>query len=293
MPLVVVADADARERIRCVRCIAAQTSVSAVGAATWEELEQVVEGGPVVSVLFYAGPLPGEPPDATSRIRAIAQRVVLSSPAAEASSAASGASPMVVPHPIPEETLILMARAAGSVSARHKVSFAPADLLQMVCQSGESLILIVSNGAADTGVIEVREGHVWTAFDALGVGEDAFARLVRSEMRARVRPATETGKVRTIHKDLSELLLDAARRMDEGEIVCPPPLSTRRIEDLVASPAEIAEKVRSLTAEAKKLLVTRNYNEAARVLLRLQELDPSSVLVRANLEQLHKLGYPK
>ena len=60
MPLVVVADADARERIRCVRCIAAQTSVSAVGAATWEELEQVVEGGPVVSVLFYAGPLPGE-----------------------------------------------------------------------------------------------------------------------------------------------------------------------------------------------------------------------------------------
>lgn len=292
MPFALVADADARERMRCIRAIAAQTSVSAAGAGTWDELLQSVDGGPAVSLLFYSGPLPGAPADALTRMLMLAQRVVIAttdplpSPSSE-----PGAT--WVSRPIPEETLILLARAAGSVSARHRVSFAPVDFLQMVCMSGDSHILILSDGAADAGIIEVHEGKVWTAFDALGVGEDAFARLIRPEMRARVRPASPAAKARTIHKELPELLLESLRRIDEGEIQPPPPLSTRRIEDLMASPAEIAARVKALTAEARQLLMNRSYDAAARALLRLSELDPSSVLVRANLEQLRKLGYPR
>jgi hypothetical protein len=37
----------------------------------------------------------------------------------------------------------------------------------------------------------------------------------------------------------------------------------------------------------------RNYDAAARALICLSDLDPSSHLVRANLEQLRRLGYPK
>lgn len=169
----------------------------------------------------------------------------------------------------------------------------PVDFLQMICMSGDSHMLILNNGRADTGVIEVRDGKVWTAYDSLGVGEDAFARLVRPEMRARVRPAADTPKQRTIQKELSELLLDSLRRIDEGSVPPPPSLSSSELEDLVASPDVIAERIKTLSTEARKHLMSRNYDEAARLLLRLKELDPTSVLVRANLEQLRKLGYPR
>ena len=40
MSLVVVADPDLRERMRCIRIVADQTPVSALGAATWSELQR-------------------------------------------------------------------------------------------------------------------------------------------------------------------------------------------------------------------------------------------------------------
>jgi hypothetical protein len=51
--------------------------------------------------------------------------------------------------------------------------------------------------------------------------------------------------------------------------------------------------VQQLSADARRLLMARSYDEAARVLISLAELDPASHLVRANLEQLRRLGYPK
>ncbi len=292
MPVALIADSDARERIRCVRAIANQTSVSAVGVGSWDELIAACDETEPLSLIIYSPHLPGEPDDPLSRMQVLALRVVIAS-AEHSGKPFSGPGPVRVPRPIPEETLILLARGAGSHSARHRVSFAPVDFLQMVCMSGDSHVLIVGNGASDFGIIEVREGKVWTAFDSLGVGEDAFARLIRPEMKARVRPAKPSVKERTIHKDLSELLLESLRRIDEGEIVASPPLSTTQLQDLVASPDEIAERVRVLSSEARQLLMNRNYDEAARVLLRLSELDPASAIVRANLEQLRKLGYPR
>lgn len=292
MRLALIADADLRERLRCVRAIASHTSLSAIGAGTWDEITQSVEGAGQLALVVYNPPIPGAPDDALERLAATATTfVLLTDDVTGEAPAGLGRSLIRIRGPVPEETLVLLALRAGKQSTTQRISFAPADFLQMVASSGDSITLIVSNGSADTGVIEVRDGAVWTAFDGLGSGEEAFARLLRPEMRARVRPAASRTKERTIHKDLSELLLDSLRRFDEGNVPAPPALSPHRIEDALASPEGVAARVKQLHQEARSLMMNRKYDDAARVLTRLSELDPTSPIIRANLEQLRKLGY--
>ncbi|AUX46431.1 hypothetical protein SOCE26_079370 [Sorangium cellulosum] len=291
MPIVVVADPDLRERMRCIRAIAGQTPVSLLGAATWEELDHALEGAQRAELIIYAPSLPGAPEDAIAQLLRRTARLVLA--ADEGVEVPGAANVTRVTRPIAEETLLLMAHAAGAQSTPLGVNFVPVDFLQMICMSGDSHVLVVSSDSADVGVIEVRRGKVWTAFDALGVGEAAFARLIRPEMRVRVTPAEGSKKERTIFKDLSELLLDSLRRIDEGSVELPPPISSRRLEVALASPEQMAIRIKQLNADARRLLMERSYSEAARVLTDLSALDPASSLVRANLEQLRKLGYPR
>ncbi|WP_437581412.1 DUF4388 domain-containing protein [Sorangium sp. So ce887] len=291
MPIVVVADPDLRERMRCIRVMAGQTPVSALGAAAWEELEQALEGAPSTELIIYAPSLPGAPEDAIAQLLRRTARLVLAvNDGAEVPGAVSTTR---VTWPIAEETLILMAHAAGAQSTPIGMNFMPVDFLQMICMSGDSHVLVVSSDSADVGLIEVRRGKVWTAFDGLGVGEAAFARLIRPEMRVRVTPAVGSTKERTIFKDLAELLLDSLRRIDEGSVEAPPPISSRRLEVALASPEQIAIRIKQLNSDARRLLMERSYSDAARVLTDLSTLDPASSLVRANLEQLRKLGYPR
>ena len=112
-------------------------------------------------------------------------------------------------------------------------------------------------------------------------------------MRVRVNPAVGSTKERTIFKDLSELVLDSLRRIDEGSVEAPPPISSRRLEVVLSSPEQLATRIKQLNANARRLLMERSYTEAVRVLSDLSELDPASNVVRANLEQLRKLGYPR
>jgi hypothetical protein len=296
MRLVVVADADLRERLRCVRAVAAQSAVGAVGVADWGELELAADGVERASlVVVYAPPLPGAPADAVERLRARAHRVlVVAAAAAEDGAPAGGAPPGVerVARPVADETLALVAHATGRDGGAEGPCFAPLDVLQLLCPSGAAYTLVVEHDGADCGVIEVYDGHVWTAFDALGVGEDAFARLVGPGARARVGAAAGAARERTIFKGLAELALDALRRLDEGQVTpAPPPLSARRIHAVLLPSAERAARAKLLSAEAKRLLLERNYREAAEVLRRLADLDPASPLVRANLEQFRRLGY--
>jgi hypothetical protein len=187
----------------------------------------------------------------------------------------------------------MMARALTTPSAVPPISFVPVDFLQMICMSGGSHVLVLSGESGDAGVIEVRDGEAWTAFDALGVGEEAFARLIRPEMRARVTQATGSTKERTLFKGLHELVLGSLRRIDEGRVQTSPPLSPSQLEATFSSPEQLATRIQQLNADARRLLMLRNYDEAASVLVCLAELDPTSHLVRANLEQLRRLGYPK
>jgi hypothetical protein len=291
MNLAVVADPALRERMRCLRIIADQTSMSALGAADWEELQQVLLDGPQVGLIFYAHPLAGAPEDAIEQLLLRTKRLVLAVDVDRELPEVEGITRTT--HPIAEETLVVMARALGRPSTPPHVNFAPVDFLQMICMSGGSHVLVLSQDEGDAGVIEVRDGQVWTAFDALGVGEEAFARLIRPEMRARVSHAPGSRKERAIFKGLQELVFDSLRRIDEGLVSQPPPMSPRQLEASLASPEQLAERIRQLNDDARRLLMVRNYDEAVRALVSLSELDPASHLVRANLEQLRKLGYPK
>lgn len=291
MSLVVVADPDLRERMRCIRIVADQTPVSALGAANWPELTQVLDDVPNVGLVVYTRSLSGAPENAIGQLLERTKRLVLAVNEGEDLRGADGLSR--IDRPIAEETLVMMARAVNVPAASPHVSFMPVDFLQMICMSGGSHILVLSQDGRDVGVIEVREGEIWTAFDALGVGEDAFARLLRAEMRARVSPATGSRKERTIVKGLNELVLESLRRIDEGQVAMPPPLSPAQLEVTLSSPEQLAERVRQLNDEARRLLMARSYDEAARVLAWLSELDPTSHLARANLEQLRRLGFPK
>lgn len=291
MSLAVVAEPDVRERVRCVRIIARQTSVSALGAASWDELQQAFDDEAGVGLIFYTRTLPGAPGDAIEQLLGRTRRLVLALDSGEELSAADGV--IRATRPIAEETLVLMARASGAPSTHLRMNFMPIDFLQMICMSNDSQVLVLSQDGTDAGVIEVRNGEVWTAFDALGVGEEAFARLIRPEMRARLSPSKGSNKERTIFKGLHELVLDSLRRIDEGRVPLPPRLSPSQLEAALSSPEQIANRIRELNTDARRLLMERNYDEAARALIYLSELDPASHLVRANLQQLRRLGYPK
>lgn len=291
MSLAIVADPEIRERARCVRILANQTPFSAVGVATWSELLEVLAAESSAALVIYAKHLPDAPDDSSSILASKGARVVMAS--AEVTSPENLNDATSVPHPVSEETLILVARSLNSHSTQMRMSFMPIDLIQMICMSGDSQVLVVSHAQGDAGVIEVRNGEVWTAFDALGVGADAFARLIRPEMRARISPRHGSSKPRTIFLGLHELVLDSLRRIDEGQVSSSPQLSTPRLEAALCTPEELAQKIEELNLTARQLLMQRKYDDAARVLTLLAEIDPNSALVRANLAQLHKLGYPK
>jgi Domain of unknown function (DUF4388) len=291
MSLAVVADPELRERMRCIRIITDQARVSALGVASWNELDQVLIDSPGVGLLFYSHPMVGAPQDAIERLLACKARLVLATGDSEEVPPVAGLTRTT--RPIADETLVLMARKLGSSSIPPQATFAPVDFLQMICMSGASHVLVLTQDGSDAGVIEVRAGEVWTAFDGVGAGEEAFARLIRPEMRARITPAVGSTKERTIWKGLHELVLESLRLMDEGQVMLPRPLSAGQLEATLASPAQLADRVQQLSVDARRLLMARSYDEAARVLISLAELDPASHLVRANLEQLRRLGYPK
>jgi hypothetical protein len=291
MSLVVVADPDLRERMRCIRIVADQTPASALGAASWPELTHVLDDVPDVGLVLFARSLLGAPSDALEQLLSRTKRVVLALDAGEEAPASNGVARTA--RPVAEEALVMMARSLIVPSSPPHASFMPVDFLQMICMSGGSHILVLSREGSDAGVIEVQNGEVWTAFDALGVGEDAFARLIRPEMRARVSPATGSRKERTIFKGLNELVLESLRRIDEGQVALPQSLSPAQLEAALATPEQLAARLRQLNDEARRLLMARSYDEAARVLSVLAELDPSSHLVRANLEQLRRLGFSR
>jgi|SRR6478735_5252167 len=297
MNFAVVAEPTLRERMRCIRIIADQTPMSALGAASWQELDQLLADAPNVSLIFYTHPFSDAPEDAIERLLSRTRRLVLAvndelGPP-DLAQLADDAALTRTTYPIAEETLVVLARAQARPSTPPHVNFAPVDFLQMICMSGGSHVLVLSREGGDAGVIEVRDGQVWTAFDALGVGEEAFARLIRPEMRARVSSALGSRKERAIFKGLQELIFESLRRIDEGLVSQPPPMSARQIEASLSTPEQLAERIRQLNEDARRSMMVRNYDDAARALVSLSELDPASHLVRANLEQLRKLGYPK
>lgn len=290
MTLLIVADTDLRERMRCTRILANQTSVSALGAATWQELEQMLDDAPDVEMVLYAQSLAGAPADAIRQLLARAPRLLVA--VDEDEEIPKGDGLVHERRPVSEQALVAIANGLNPPSAPD-ANFVPVDLLQMIGMSAGSHVVVLSREGRDVGAVELRAGEVWTAFDALGSGEEAFARLVQPEMRARLCSAADIQKERTIFKSLHTLVLESLQSFDEGKVQVPPPIAPLRLEAELCSPERLATRVEELNREAKRLLMSRSYDRAAGVLLSLSELDPTSHLVRANLEQLRRLGFPQ
>ncbi|HET9959909.1 MAG TPA: hypothetical protein VFQ61_35700, partial [Polyangiaceae bacterium] len=149
--LAVVADPDTRERLRCMRILARQTPVCALGAANWGELQQTVEEDSGIGLIFYTRSLPGAPADAIQQLLPHTGHLILAVEDGEQVPTAAGVTR--VRRPLEEETLVLMARATGARSTSLRMSFMPVDFIQMICMSGDSQVLVLSHDGADVGII--------------------------------------------------------------------------------------------------------------------------------------------
>ena len=91
------------------------------------------------------------------------------------------------------------------------------ELLQMAALARKSLVIDVATEAGTCGRIVVKHGAPWCAHDATGEGRAAFARLVFLPGARPVCRALEPGLfVQNLDGSLDELLLDAARTLDEA-----------------------------------------------------------------------------
>ncbi len=289
MSLVVVADSDLRERMRCIALVAAHQSTSAVGAANWSELLELLSGSDVHLVL-YANTFEDAPEDALQVVRSRTARLIVASN--RDAQIPDSLDALRKPWPIDSEELNGEVRSLSAASsAGSQTKYSPVDFLQMLCTSGDSSVLMISREHDDVGVIEVRSGKLWTAFDRLGTGDEAFARLIHPSHRVRVSHLLATTKGQSIRRPFQELVLESLSRIDEGRVSTSPRVPSAQLEAAMTSEEDLFAEVKRLNDEARSLLMVRNYREAAKVLNDLSELDPDSHLVRANLEQLKRLGF--
>jgi|GEM_PF-1217078 len=289
MSVVVVADSDLRERMRCLGLVAANASGSAVGAANWSELVELLRESEVKLVL-YADSFEDAPEDALVQVRSGTTRLVVA--ANGQTEVPEGVDVVRTSWPMDREELVGEVRSVnGPPSSGARTKYAPVDFLQMLCTSGDSSVLVLSRDDDDVGVVEVRDGQLWTAFDRLGVGDEAFSRLIHPSHRVRVSPVLATNLSQSIERSFQELVLESLSRLDEGKVSSSPSVPTAQLEAAMTNGVELWAEVKRLNDEARSLLMFRNYEEAAKVLNDLSDLDPESPLVRANLEQLRRLGF--
>lgn len=119
-----------------------------------------------------------------------------------------------------------LAKPAAAAAAEGS-PFSVAEYVQLACLGRHSIQLVVSRGGVHLGKIVVHGGELWSAEDALGVGEEACLRLA-SAQGARAEPQTvrDLGP-RTVMRPWMALLLDATRAQDERgaapQAPAPPP----------------------------------------------------------------------
>lgn len=280
MSLVLLVDTDARELARCMRVLAPEAATGVIGTVDLVVAKQLLATetfGLVLIAVRHQAELAAEltPAQGTAVVLGVERAINLA-----AQDFPSGG--VAYPLPWSDELLLTQLRRVTHARRSLPISFTPIDVIQMTGTAKESRSLTIMRDGKEVGTIEMRAGEVWSASDAEGEGEDAFRRLLRPEMRARVR-APKDAPAQNIHRPLMTLLLDALRANDESD--------RHGSERTPTQPPASAEvDLRALHAEASQLLLARKYTEAARRFEALVQLDPSPV-VKANLEQLRKLGY--
>jgi CheY-like chemotaxis protein len=114
-------------------------------------------------------------------------------------------------------TRLIKRRLAPRASAVPGSAFSVADYLQLAGLARRNVCLTIASAGGVQGMIIVQEGQTIWAEDQLGEGLPAFQRLaLLPEAEVSCRPADVKVAAPNIQGSLEQLLLDAARRMDEG-----------------------------------------------------------------------------
>lgn len=112
---------------------------------------------------------------------------------------------------------VIHSRIASVESRRPSGGFQVADYLQLAGMGRSSVVLRASLENGKDGWLEIVEGDVWNAYYGKLSGEQAVAALMYLPAEAVATQAlAEPPKTRQIERSLEGLLLDLARREDEG-----------------------------------------------------------------------------
>jgi len=98
-----------------------------------------------------------------------------------------------------------------------RTMFSLADYVQLASIGQRSLALEVIPGSEPVGSVVILRGEAWSARDRSGDGIDAFARLIaEGDATTSITPAPRVPGARNLDGSCQHLLLEAARRHDEG-----------------------------------------------------------------------------
>ncbi|MBK8481811.1 MAG: response regulator [Proteobacteria bacterium] len=118
----------------------------------------------------------------------------------------------------------LAPRAAPAVAtgaapdATEDAPFSALDYIQVSCMGRHSVLLRMEREGIEAGEIHIVDGELWSARDATGLGYDALKRLVFSTtQRVSCRSSKAPEVERNLNGGWEQILLDAAREMDEAE----------------------------------------------------------------------------
>jgi len=167
--------------------------------------------------------------------------------------------------------------------------FSTPDLLQLACEGGYGLELVV-NASAVQGTIAVWKGSVWSARDLHGEGELAFRRIVEASLgesgvRVGVREVDAPAGPRNVTEDWRALLMDTAKSLDEARAgYVPSPVLEAVLE------AELPDEFDACLEAGVAAVLERRYADALALYLRARDLRPDDRVVQANLRRLHELN---
>lgn len=220
----------------------------------------------------------------------------------------------VLEKPVPLDELRRVVERRLSVPAPKASESAPfgvIEYLQLSCMGRHSVVVEVETMEGTGGRIVVCGGELWSANDALGEGEAAFARLAFLEdADVSCRTLDEDAGERSIETPMEALLLEAARLKDEGKSMgeaTPEPSADPNPEIAsfeteqgagpagespppAMSPEEAAEaEFTERLDEGLDALLGRDYERAFAAFSEADRIKPGDVSVLANLERLEEL----
>lgn len=165
----------------------------------------------------------------------------------------------------------------AELSLEERSPFSVTDFLQLAVMSRRSVEVVVKHHGQTDARIVVRDGEPWAASDGRGSGLDAFYRLAMVDTGEITCGAVRGDDERTVEGSLEHLLLEAARRMDEGG------------EPELAPTNNPEPSFEDLMRHANEAILDRDYDLAMTHLTRARELQPMNVKVERMVGKISKL----